>query len=624
MYEGGSEMKEIKKRICRTVCALSIALSGTVLPMGTPVCAATLLSAEFETTNDSFTGRGAASAAWTSDEAYVGECSLYVSERTDTWNGASRDASSILRAGGTYAVSAAVYQTSGEPVEMKFSLQYTDASGTTAYDAIALETAASGEWTVLSNVSYTVPEGSSDFSIYLETTESLTDFYVDSVTVTGSPSVIKLGDVNGDLSVGVADAVLLTKYLCGETTAIEVGADYNKDNLITAVDLTLLKSALLNPKSPSVSGDWDNYQETASPAMLKVYQDSLLHMGNTMRIRDKISKAQSGENITIGYIGGSITAGGSSSTPSKCFANLSYEYFASTFGCGNNVHYVNAGLAGTSSVVGNLRVDHDIFQKNSDIIFIEFAVNDQGGDRFQKSFESLVKKCLMQENEPAVVIITLCQESGSSNQDWMETVAKNYDVPVVSGKNAIMNAIKAGTMSWKDYGSGDNIHPGDGGHQLIADCIGYYYRQALRSENASDSFEISNRDVFGTEYATARVVDISELKNLQTGSWSKGTNNSGYPNGFTFSKNGNQALSFTVEGKGIMLLFQSNSNSSMGTAVVNVNGKSNKVSSNLQWTWGGLDGDIAYYQNTTGTLDVSITLENPSTNFVLYGIAVIS
>lgn len=611
------------KKMLQTISAFAIAVTSTMLPMSIPASAATLLSAEFETTNDSFTGRGNASASWTSDQAYTGECSLFVSDRSDTWNGASRDADTILSAGNTYQISAAVYQASGEDVEMKFSLQYTNSAGTTAYDAIALDTAASGEWTVLSNASYTVPEGASNLSIYVETTESLTDFYLDTVTVTGAPSVIKLGDANGDMSVNIADAVYLTKFLTTQEQTVEIGADYNKDNLINVVDLTLLKSALLNPKAPTVSGDWDNYQETASTQMQKVYKDSLLNMGNTMRIREKISKAQSGESVSIGYLGGSITAGGSSSSPSKCYANLSYEYFASTFGKGGNVHYVNAGLSGTSSVVGNLRVDNDIFKKNCDIIFIEFAVNDQGSDRFQKSFESLLKKCLMQENEPAVIVVTLCQQDGSGNQDWMANVAKNYDVPVISGKNAIMNAIKDGTMQWKDYGSGDNIHPGDGGHKMIADCIGYYYRQALRSENASDSFEITNKTVFGTEYSTARIVDISELKNLQTGSWSKGTNNSGYPNGFTFSKNGNNALSFTVQGKGIMLLFQSNSNSSMGTAVVNVNGKSNKVSSNLQWTWGGLDGDVAYYQNNSDTLDVKITMDNTSTTFVLYGIAVI-
>ena len=610
----------------KTALALSAAVLMTALPAmpALPASAASLLIAEFETTNDSFTGRGGASAAWTSDKSYTGECSLYVSGRTSVWHGATRKADSLLTAGSTYKMSAAVFQESGEPVKMKFSLQYSTADGT-SYSEIALQTVESGVWTVLSNDAYHIPEDASNFEVYMETTESLTDFYLDTVKIDGAPAVIKKGDVNGDLSVNLADAVQLVKYLTAQSTEAEPGADLNGDGKINAVDLSLLKNALLFPKSAQIGGDWDNYQETASPAMLRVYQDGLLRIGNTARIREKIAKAQSGEPVTVGYLGGSITAGGSSSSQAKCFASLSYDYFSSTFGTGGNVSMVNAGLAGTSSVVGNIRVDKDIFAKNCDIIFIEFAVNDQGGDRFQKSYESLVKKCLMQENAPAVILVTLCQKSGSSNQDWMVKVAENYDLPVISGKNAIMNAISAGTLSWdQDYGSGDTIHPGDGGHRLIADCIAYYYRQALRSEHADDSYDIPAKQVFGADYATAKLItDLSALPNFSAGSWSKGTNNRDYPNGYTYSKNGNDPMSFTVDGKGILLLFQSNDNSSMGTAVVSVNGSTNKVKSNLQWTWGGLDGDVGYYQTQSGSLNVSISMENAGTNFVLYAVAVI-
>ncbi len=588
------------------------------------VSAAELLTAEFETTNDSFTARGGASVAWTSDKAFSEGCSLFVSGRTAEWNGASRDASSFMKAGGVYNLSAAVYQESGEAAEMKFSLQYTDSSGETAYDQIALETVQSGEWFVLSNPSYKVPDGASDLSIYVETTESLTDFYLDMVRVNGAPSVIKAGDANGDMKVSSDDLSVLCDFLLGKSADIEAGADMNKDGSIDTYDLVHLRQYLTTSHTPSVSGDWDNYQENVSPQTLQVYKDGLYRVGNTERIRNKISRAQNGEQVNIAYIGGSITAGGSSSTPDNCFANLSYEYFSETFGTGGNVNYINAGMAGTSSVVGNLRADSDILSKNPDIIFIEFAVNDQGGDRFKKSFESLVRKCLSQENEPAVVIITLCQQSGGSNQDWMAQVAEAYDLPLISGKNAVMNAISAGTMTWADYGSGDTIHPGNGGHKLIADCIGYYYRQALRSENVSDAYTLPSGDVFGSEYSTARIITVDEMKDLSKGSWTSGTNNPSYSaNGFTFSKNGNEPLKFTVEGKGIMLLFQSNSNASMGTANVTVNGTTTPVNSNLQYTWGGLDGDTAYYQPQSGTLDVSISMKDQSTNFVLYGIAVI-
>ena len=587
--------------------------------------AATLLAAEFETTNDSFTGRGGANAAWTSDLFYTNGCSLFVSDRTSAWQGAQRDAASILAAGNSYNISAAVYQASGEAVEMQLSVQYTDAGGKTAYDHVDLKAVPDSEWTVLSNTAYVLPDGAKDPVLYVETTESLCNFYLDTVIVTGKPANVKPGDANGDLLVTIADAVDLVKFLTGETTEIEDGADFNGDGEINAVDLTLLKQKLLAPKPENkVSGDWDNYQETVSPQMLQVYKDGLLNIGNTTRIREKIAAAQRGENVTIGYIGGSITEGGSSTSEGKRFVNLASQYFAETFGTGGNVKFVNAGWAGTSSVVGNIRVDNDLFSQNCDIIFIEFAVNDQGDERFKKSYESLVKKCLMQPNAPAVGLITLCQKSGSSNQEWMAQVGQHFDIPVISGTNAVMNGIKAGTLNWdRDYGSGDTIHPGDGGHKLISELIGYYYRQALRSENESPEYEIPSGGVFGSELATAKLVDVSTLPGFEAGSWTKGANNVKFKNGFTYSKNGNNPMKFTCEGKGLVLIFQSNDNASMGTANVTVNGKTTKVASKLQWTWGGTDGNIGYLQAESGKLDVSISMDSPGSNFVLYGIAVV-
>ena len=616
-------MKQAWKKTLSLSAGLMLGATAFTGIPAVPASAAKLLLAEFETTNDSFTSRGDADVQWTSDQSYTGECSLFVSGRTAAWHGAIRDASSLMRAGETYALSAAVYQASGAPVEMKFSLQYSDSSGKATYSQIALETAENESWLVLSNPSYTVPVGATNISIYVETTESTTDFYLDTVSVTGSPAVIKKGDANGDLKVDVADAVQLMRFLCASSDEIEQGADYDSNGVINAVDLSLLKHTLLYPTVTPLFGDWDNYQETASPAMLKVYQDGVYRVGNTARIREKIAKAQAGEKVTIGYIGGSITGGGSSSSESKRFVNLSANYFSETFGQGNNVSFVNAGAAGTSSVVGNMRVDKDIFSKNCDIIFIEFAVNDQDGDRFKKSYEALVKKCLMQENAPAVVLITLCTKSGGGCQDWMARIGENYDLPVISGKNAIMNAINAGTLSWDaNYGSGDTLHPGDGGHKLIADCIAYYYRQALRSENASDSYEIPNKTVFGDEYATAHLVDIGAQTDFSAGSWSRGTNSNTYGIGYTYSKNGNTPLSFTVKGKGILLLFQSNDKDNMGAVNVTVNGKTSTVNSKLSWTWGGMDGDLGYYQPNSDTLNISISSKD-SKDFVLYGIAVI-
>ncbi len=73
-------------------------------------------------------------------------------------------------------------------------------------------------------------------------------------------SVTLPGDANADAAFGVADAVLLSKYLAAVDTLSEQGAansDMNGDVALNAIDLTLMKRQLLTPSVP-VNPDGDN------------------------------------------------------------------------------------------------------------------------------------------------------------------------------------------------------------------------------------------------------------------------------------------------------------------------------------------------------------------------------
>ena len=50
------------------------------------------------------------------------------------------------------------------------------------YDEVALATAPSGEWITLENPSYVIPDGAENLQLYVESPDSLTDFYVDEVS----------------------------------------------------------------------------------------------------------------------------------------------------------------------------------------------------------------------------------------------------------------------------------------------------------------------------------------------------------------------------------------------------------------------------------------------------------
>ena len=150
----------------------------------------------FESGAGDWVGRGSASVTTNSKNYVAGNKSLYVSGRTDNWNGCEIPLdSSAFVAGGTYSFSTGVLQRSGSAVDMKMTLQYTDSSGTEQYDQVATASAASGTWTKLENTSYTIPSGASNLRLYVEAPDSLTDFYIDEAK--GSKEGVKSSVTNG-------------------------------------------------------------------------------------------------------------------------------------------------------------------------------------------------------------------------------------------------------------------------------------------------------------------------------------------------------------------------------------------------------------------------------------------
>ena len=115
-------------------------------------------------------GRGSAEIELSTKYAHSGTTSLYVSGRTQLWNGATRSASDIMEAGGYYKVGTYVLYDGDQYTDtQKFSinLQY-DLNGKENYYTIATETANKGEWKYVGS-EFTVPEGATNFYIYVQT-----------------------------------------------------------------------------------------------------------------------------------------------------------------------------------------------------------------------------------------------------------------------------------------------------------------------------------------------------------------------------------------------------------------------------------------------------------------------
>ncbi len=321
--------------------------------------------------------------------------------------------------------------------------------------------------------------------------------------------------------------------------------------------------------------------------------NSFVQFGNTYRLEKKLSQMRSGEKTTVAYIGGSITQG-LNAGDDDCYAKLSYNYLASNYGTGDNVEYVNAGLSGTPSVLGTLRVDRDVLSKNADIVFIEFAVNDGQDQVHKESYESLVRTILMQDNEPAVVLLFTILESGYTAQEHMKKIGEYYELPMVSVADALTPEFESGRMVWADY-SDDGSHPHKIGHQLVCEFIENLFTN-INMRNYSDiEYTMKPAALFGLSYLNSILIDNTydnsseDFKLMQTGCFSNATSNTRlFTKGWGNDKSGsNEPMKFTVNANCVTLIYKRNNSENMGKVDIYVDGeKRTTVNANDKDGWG--------------------------------------
>lgn len=336
-------------------------------------------------------------------------------------------------------------------------------------------------------------------------------------------------------------------------------------------------------------------QTEAAPAKeySETVQRSLLFPGNTYRLEKKLAQASSGEKTTVAYIGGSITEG-IGGTPDTCYAKLSYNYIAENYGKGDNVEYVNAGVSGTPSILGNLRLKKDVLDKNADIVFVEFAVNDGMEQLYKDSYESLVRTVLQQENEPAVILLFTVTKTGHTCQEHMSQIGEHYGLPMISVPDAIQPEIEAGNMTWADY-SDDDAHPNAEGHKLVAEFIEYYF-EAFKARNAVDEpMEIPVLPKFGSPYENAFLAEADydnsnpDLQIGETGSFSAEARRiADFKKGaWVYSGEGTDPMKLTVKGNSFFFICKRNNSDTMGKFEVYIDGtRVTTIDTNQRDGWG--------------------------------------
>lgn len=248
---------------------------------------------------------------------------------------------------------------------------------------------------------------------------------------------------------------------------------------------------------------------------------SLMSMGDIGRVRRAIDRAQAGEEVTLAYIGGSITQGaGAVPINTECYACKSYKSFAERFGRGDNVRFVKAGVGGTPSELGMIRFERDVLRdgrEKPDLVVVEFAVNDEGDETQGNCYESLVRKILMLPNRPAVALLFSVFADDWNLQDRLKVVGERYHLPMVSVLDAVTPQFRLkpgeGRVLSKNQFFYDMFHPTNAGHTVMADCLTYFFEKAAKNKDDGEDFLKNGlpEPVIGADFERVKLLDRKEL-----------------------------------------------------------------------------------------------------------------
>lgn len=281
---------------------------------------------------------------------------------------------------------------------------------------------------------------------------------------------------------------------------------------------------------------------------------SLLFEGNTSRINEKLHNAKKGEKIVIAFLGGSITNSFGLDSPSKGYAQLSFNKIKEFIGKKANLEYVNPSFNGTSSILGNTIVDREVLSKKADIIFIEYAVNDKPEQLYRAAFESLIRTCLNNENNPAVVLILTCTDKGISRQDFMTQIGKYYNLPVIAVANAVQPEISAARMKQDEYFI-DFAHPTEYGHRLMSDFIMNYIKKAYKNKS-KEPYIVPSKMYPKSTFENVKFISAKNIHADNDGSFiRKEAKNKLFPEAVEYLTNtGNKPFEFTLNANNIFLV----------------------------------------------------------------------
>lgn len=237
---------------------------------------------------------------------------------------------------------------------------------------------------------------------------------------------------------------------------------------------------------------------------------------NLSRFKECMKRAQQGEELTIGFLGGSITQGSLATKHENTYSYRVFSWWEKTFPQAQ-FYYVNGGIGGTNSHYGVSRAVTDLLMYQPDVVVVDFCVNDEANSFFQETYEGMIRKLLTWDSHPAVMLLNnIFYDTGENAQAYHNAVGEWYQLPHVSIKDTVWQKIQAGEYERIDL-TPDGLHPNDKGHELVAKEIIAFFEDVKGHLEESEQENPYPNAMTENAYEHAKRLTIREVSPVLNG-----------------------------------------------------------------------------------------------------------
>lgn len=280
-------------------------------------------------------------------------------------------------------------------------------------------------------------------------------------------------------------------------------------------------------------------------------------------------KIADGDSLNVAYLGGSITAQPGWRVQSLDW--LRHRFPKASF------RETNAAIGGTGSDFGAFRLNEQVLRYDPDLVFVEFAVNDQHSseDKIIRSIESIVTQIWKRDPLIDICFVYTTIESFLTKEQRgnlpasalaMEKVADRYGIPSINFGKEVYSRVSKGEfiitgkeqqVDGKKVFSRDGVHPyPETGHVIYTTVLKRCFEDLANQKRPKRKRHSLPQPLIGDGYSSPQMLRITETQlsqNWEMINTRKDARFSGFRNYLDTVGKGipGESLSFRFKGKAL-------------------------------------------------------------------------